>query len=115
MQNKNNFFINNGIYCVNVYGSYYKMGNQLGNLLKGNIKGSIIDFFDRIIFKEINKGIIPNSIKFNSYLNKIPEFVKDELKGFSEATSLDFNKLCLYHILPEIIHNKIYKKHELRR
>jgi len=110
MQNKPNFFINNGIYCINVYGSFYKIGIQIGKVLKNYIDGSVINFFDKILLKELNNGIVPNSIKFKSYINKIPQFVKDELKGFSEATGLELNKLYLYHLLPEIICSKIHKK-----
>lgn len=112
MQNKNNFFINNGIYCINVYGSSYKSGIQIGRVLKDYLDGSVIDFFNKIVFKEISNGIIPNSIKFKSYINKIPQSIKDELRGFSESAKLDLNNLYLHHLLPEIIYDKVYKKHD---
>ncbi|MFN8672445.1 MAG: C45 family autoproteolytic acyltransferase/hydrolase [Candidatus Sericytochromatia bacterium] len=122
MSDKNNIKLvkKNNFYCINVEGSPYDIGFQKGTLLKPYFNDSVYDFFSNYIINTLKKSskIRPSVLaviidkvlktKVSKFTNRVPEDIKNEIKGFCEALNIDYHKYLDTFVLPETIGYLIY-------
>lgn len=108
-----------GICCIKLTGTPYEIGFQHGSLLKKESVNGIQKFLPEYVDKILNahtksealtfvyKKII--SSKYQKFINRIPKEIKDEIKGFCDASGFEYKKTLENYIFPEIINYLISK------
>lgn len=113
----------NGIISIKLVGSSYDIGFQYGSTLKEEIKDSIYKYFSSQISKllksdkrfrldTINKVVVTLlKTKAQKFIHRIPEEIKQEIKGFSDGAEIDFKSALEVYVFPEIMSYLISKSH----
>lgn len=110
-----------GIISIKLVGSSYDIGFKHGNLLKDEIRDGVFPYFYSQISKllkndkrfrnqAINKVVVSLlKTKAQKFIQRIPEEIKSEIKGFSEGADIDFKSALLVYVFPEIMSYLISK------
>ncbi|MEK7434792.1 MAG: C45 family autoproteolytic acyltransferase/hydrolase [Cyanobacteriota bacterium] len=115
MENKHKLIKKNNIYCIKVSGTPYQIGFQQGELLKPYLDDSVYSFFSNYIFNTLRNSVKLRSTtlalimnrylktKTSKFINRIPDDIKQEMKGFCDSSGLDYTKYLECFVLPETL------------
>lgn len=113
-----------GIISLRLVGSPYDIGFQHGKLLKEQIKDGIYKYFSEQIAKlvkndkrfradPINKVVVKFlKSKAQKFVHRIPEEIKQEIKGISEGAEIDYKSALEIYVFPEVMSYLISKSYK---
>jgi tetratricopeptide (TPR) repeat protein len=111
-KHKSELFKQSNINCVRLVGNSYKIGFQHGTLLTESAKAGVQKFISEYIPNLIKRVVRPEPAAFvflkylktktQKFINRIPKELKDEIRGFCDATGLNYEQVLENFVFPEI-------------
>lgn len=111
----------NNIFCLKVSGSPYQIGFQQGQMLKEYLKDSVYQVFSKYTLNTLKSSTKIKSTalatlvnkflnkKSQQFINKIPNDLKEEIKGFCEGANISYSKYLECFVFPETINYLIHR------
>ncbi len=105
----------NGIISVKLTGSSFDIGYQHGKILKDEIKDGIHKYFSEQISKllksdkrfrnnAVNKVVVRFlKSKAQKFIQRIPDEIKEELRGISEGAEISYKLALEMYVFPELM------------
>ncbi|MCH9631520.1 MAG: hypothetical protein S4CHLAM37_15430 [Chlamydiia bacterium] len=95
----------NGRYILHVEGSAYSRGFQHGVLLKEKIQKNISKFIECDMFTNDRlKRVVFFKKNIPLLLEHTSSWIKEEIKGLSDGSGIDLDKLYALNLFPELFH-----------